>query len=131
VCGDAVGFDTGFTTGFSTSLSGCSALKTTLARPGITDPGHRGKLIVLVSVATLAVMALMVYLIWSGYREAIRNAETTSRNYAAIIEARLDATLRRTDADLQELARTIPVAALSKQAVPRYAREVGADWIIT
>lgn len=102
-------------------------MKTTQVRPGITDPGHRGKLIVLVSVATLAVMVLMAYLIWSGYREAIRTAETTSRNYAAIIEARLDATLRRADADLQELARSIPVAALSKQAVPRYAREVGAE----
>jgi hypothetical protein len=40
-------------------------------------------------------MALMGYLIWSGYQEAICTAETTTRNYVAIIEAQLDATLRR------------------------------------
>jgi len=91
-----------------------------------TDRGQRASLIALLSVAALAVMALMGYLIWSGYREAIRTAETTSRNYAAIIEARLDATLRRTDAHLLELTRDLPVAALSKQAVPRYARALDA-----
>ena len=37
-------------------------------------------------------------------------------------EAFLDATLRRADADLQELVHTVPVAALSQRAAPRYAR---------
>ena len=72
-------------------------------------------------------MALLGYLIWSGYRERIHSAETTTRNYAAIIEARLDATLRRADAELRDLARTIPVAALRKDAVSRYAHELEAD----
>ena len=75
-------------------------------------------------IAVLGVIALMSYLIWGSYREAILTAETTSRNYAAIIEARLDATLRRADAHLQELVRDVPIAALSKQAVPRYAGEI-------
>ena len=39
----------------------------------------------------LAVLSLLAYLIWSGYDEAIQAAGTTTRNYAAIIEARLDA----------------------------------------
>jgi hypothetical protein len=65
-------------------------------------------------------------LIWSDYHEAIHDAENTTRNYAAMIETRLDATLRRTDADLQELAREIPVAALGLKAVPRYSREISA-----
>ena len=88
---------------------------------------NRRKLLVALGAGALAVMALMGDLIWSGYREAIHAAETTTRNYAAIIEARLDATLRRADADLQDLVRTIPVAALSTQAVPRYARELGVE----
>ena len=88
---------------------------------------HRRKLFVALGASALAVMALMGYLTWSGYQAAIHAAETTTRNYAAIIEARLDATLRRADADLQDLARTIPVAALSDQAVPRYARELNIE----
>lgn len=87
---------------------------------------NRRKLLFALGTSTLAATALMGYLIWSGYREAIHTAETTSRNYAAIIEARLDATLRRADADLLELARELPVAALSKQEVPRYDRELDA-----
>lgn len=74
----------------------------------------------------LAVTALIGYLIWSGYQEAARWAETTTRNYAAILEARLDATLRRADAILQERARTLPVTALRQQAVSRYAGEIDA-----
>jgi hypothetical protein len=78
------------------------------------------------SVAAFAVISLLVYLVWSGYRDAIQNAESTTRNYAAIIEARLDATLRRTDADLQELAGKIPVAALDLKTVPGYKSEIAA-----
>jgi PAS domain S-box-containing protein len=69
----------------------------------------------------------MGYQIWSGYQEAIHSAETRTQDYSAILEDRLDATLRRADADLTQLAHTIPVAALSQQAVPRYARELDAD----
>jgi len=87
----------------------------------------RRQLIALLGIAALIVMTLMAYLIWSSYQDAIRTAETTTRNYAAIIEARLDATLRRADGDLQELVHKIPIAALSRQAVPRYARELNAD----
>ena len=60
----------------------------------------RARLAALLGAAVLAVLALLGYLIWSGYREGIVTAETTTRNYAAIIEARLDSTLRRIDADL-------------------------------
>ena len=74
----------------------------------------------------LAALQLVAYLIWSGYQEAMQEAETKTRNYVAIFEARLDATLRRTDAVLQELVRSIPDAALGRQAVPRYAREFDA-----
>ncbi len=87
---------------------------------------NRRNLAMAFGAGALAVAMLLGYLIWSGYREAIQSAETTSRNYAATIEARLDATLRRADAHLSELTRNLPVAALSKQAMPRHARELDA-----
>ena len=72
----------------------------------------------------LAVTALMGYRIWSSYVEAIRSAEATSQNYAALIEARLDATFRRAEAHVQELARSIPAAAMHKQADPKVAQAI-------
>ena len=91
-----------------------------------TGRRHRRTLLVPLGIAALVVTVLISYLIWSGYREAVLGAGTTTRNYAAILEARLDATLRRADAILLEQVRTVPVAALGKQAVPRYAREIDA-----
>ncbi len=87
---------------------------------------RHGGLTVLLGIILLAVASLVAYLIWFGYREAIHAAETASSNYAAIIEARLDATLRRADAHLQELVRDLPVRALSKQAVATDAADLDA-----
>jgi PAS domain S-box-containing protein len=78
-------------------------------------------------VAALAVVLLLGYLIWSGYQETIRGAATTSANYAAMLETRLEATLRRADAALLYLSRTVPVEALNKQAVPRHAARLNAE----
>jgi diguanylate cyclase (GGDEF)-like protein/PAS domain S-box-containing protein len=97
------------------------------ARVRAADRSHTGKLIAFLSVAAVTVIPVVGYLIWSSYQVAIHNAETTTHDYAVILEARLEATLRRADADLWDLARTIPVAALNQQAVPRYARELNAD----
>jgi hypothetical protein len=98
-----------------------------LAQPVSTDRRRRRKLIVLLGVVVLAAMQLFGYLIWSSYREAMHEAEIKTRNYTAIIEARLGATLRRADAEVQVLARTLPVAALNQQAAPRYVREFDAE----
>ena len=84
-------------------------------------------LIAFLSIVGLAMLVLLGYPIWSAYQQDLRDAETTTRDYAAIIKARLDATLRRADASLWELAKEIPAAALSQQAVPRYAGELNAD----
>jgi PAS domain S-box-containing protein len=86
----------------------------------------RRKLVVALGVSVAAVMTLLGYQLWSSYQESLSEAETKTRNYAAILETRLDATLRRADGDLRDLASRLPVAALSKQAVPRYAREIDA-----
>ncbi|MCX7150746.1 MAG: hypothetical protein NTY05_15340, partial [Rhodocyclales bacterium] len=63
-----------------------------------TDRGTPRELIAFLGIFAFAVIPLVAYLIWSGYQVAIDDAETTTRNYAAILEARLDATLRRADA---------------------------------
>jgi len=51
----------------------------------------------------LIVGGLLGYLLKTEHRDAIRAAETTGRNLAEIIEARLEASLRRTDAVLQAI----------------------------
>ena len=76
--------------------------------------------------AICSALALLGYLIWSSHEEEIRAAETTTRNYAAVIEAQLDAALRRADADLRTLQATIPRAALELHAVPRFAATLNA-----
>ncbi|MFY9315755.1 MAG: PAS domain S-box protein [Burkholderiales bacterium] len=87
----------------------------------------RGRFAALLVTAILAALALLGYLVWSGHDEAMRAAGITTRNYAAILETRLDATLRRTDANLQELRHRLPISALNKQAVPSHASQIDAD----
>jgi diguanylate cyclase (GGDEF)-like protein/PAS domain S-box-containing protein len=80
---------------------------------------NRRKLLFALCAIALAMMVLLGYLVAAGYREAIHAVETTTRGYAAILEARLDATLRRADADVQQLIRTTPLTMLNQDAVPR------------
>ena len=84
------------------------------------------RLLLALGVGAMGMLLLLAYLIWSGHREAIRSTEATTRGYAAVFEARLDATLRHTNAVLQTLAHQIPRAALDQQAVPLYARALDA-----
>jgi diguanylate cyclase (GGDEF)-like protein/PAS domain S-box-containing protein len=82
----------------------------------------RHKLLSALVAGAFAVMVVVGHLIWSGYGEAIHVAEARTRGYAAILEARLDATLRRADAELQQLVRTTPLAALNRDAVSANAQ---------
>jgi hypothetical protein len=87
---------------------------------------RRSKFVALLGLAAVMVIALLGYLAWSARDAAIRGARTTTHNYAAILEARLDSMLRRADSILLERVRTLPAAALSGKAVPRYAGEINA-----
>ncbi|HTD90718.1 MAG TPA: hypothetical protein VK663_08655, partial [Burkholderiales bacterium] len=80
------------------------------------------KLLIALVASALAVIAVSASLLWSGYREAIQDAEATTRGYAAILETRLEATLRRADALLQQLLRITPVTAMRQDAVLRNAQ---------
>ncbi len=59
---------------------------------------------------------LLAYSFWAIYRETRVEAEFTARSYAELIEARLDATLRRVDADLTRLAARLPGELLASAA---------------
>jgi len=90
------------------------------------DRAHRRKLMALLAVAVLGVTLILGTMIWTARLEVLREAGATTSNYAAILEARLDATLRRCDAVLQELALTLPDEALNQRAVPRHTAAINA-----
>lgn len=80
----------------------------------------------LMIVALSVLLSLLAYQLWLSYREQVRTAEISSRNLASIFETRLDATLRRTDADLKALSIEIPLVSLNQKAVPFFERSVNA-----
>ena len=78
----------------------------------------------LLAGALLLLLFLLAFQLGLSYRDQVRSAEISTRNLAAIFDARLDAALRRTDADLQALISEIPRAALGLKAQARYAKKV-------
>lgn len=77
--------------------------------------------------ALLVLLSLLAYQLWLSYRDQVRTAEISSRNLALIFETRLDATLRRTEADLKALSIDIPQAALSQQTVPYFEKAINGE----
>lgn len=77
-------------------------------------------------LAVMAVAALMGYLLWSSYRDAVNLAQVTTLNMAWLLESRLDATLRRVDTVLTgqavELQQTPAIMQLDQSS--RFRREV-------
>ena len=51
---------------------------------------------------------LLAYLVWSAYQDTAAEAELTAKNYAELVNARFEASLRRVDADLAQFAERIP-----------------------
>jgi PAS domain S-box-containing protein len=78
-----------------------------------------------------AVLALLLVLLgfqlWLSYANRVATAEVSARNFASIFEARFEATLRRTDADLRALTMEIPLAALRTGGGRRHAPGVEAS----
>ena len=81
----------------------------------------------LVVTGMLILLLLVVAQLWVSYQDQVKTAEISTRNLAAIFEARLDATLRRTDADLQTLAASIPREAMNQSVVPIFEKEINAN----
>ena len=94
---------------------------------GNPDGLGRRNLVVLMLLVALAAAIVFAYVAWSGYREAWQGAAVNTRNLAAIIEARLEATLVRTEAALEELAALVPKESLRADRSDAYrAKLTGA-----
>jgi len=84
--------------------------------------------LVLFFVATLVgAVILLAFVLGQVYREAGRQAETDARNVAGVLEARLNATLRRVHANLDHLAASLPMESLKAEAVDAYKGRLGAE----
>ena len=91
------------------------------------DRRQRRMLLIWLGCLLLGVLLLLAYQLWLSYHEQVREAETKTRNYAAIFETRLDATLRRSDAVLHGMIRLLPATVMSRQAAARNARPIGDE----
>ncbi|MFM9999269.1 MAG: PAS domain S-box protein, partial [Burkholderiaceae bacterium] len=89
---------------------------------------HLVTLIVALGALALAMLTLLGQLTWTAYQESIHAAQTRTADYAAILNTQLDTSLRRVDANLRQLVRSTPVAALDQKAVSRYVSGLGAEW---
>ena len=81
---------------------------------------HLGPLLLVIA----GTLTLLTYLLGASYHELQRQAETDARNIAEILETRLEATLRRTQANLEELAREVPLEALDAPENEQFAAPV-------
>ena len=61
------------------------------------------------------------------YQNEIKMAQINTRNLAAILETRFEATLHHADADLTLLAKTIPRQAMVQKDLARYQQSVNED----
>ena len=79
---------------------------------------------VLFLFVALAIVVPLAILLAAAYGDLHRQAETNARNVVNILEARLESTLRRAQAGLEELAAETPLEALSPSAPPALRRHV-------
>ncbi|MDD3353748.1 EAL domain-containing protein [Zoogloea sp.] len=69
-------------------------------------------------LVTLAIALLLGYVLGTARQDLHRQAERDARNITGILEARMDASLRRVQASLEELASELPLSALAPDAPP-------------
>jgi hypothetical protein len=70
---------------------------------------------------------LLFYVLWSAYRDVWAEARPFANSQSGLLEARFDATLRRIDATLEELAERLPKEALAADARTRFRAEIEKD----
>jgi len=79
---------------------------------------------ILFVLVALAIVAPLAFLLVAAYGDLHRQAETSARNVVNVLEARLEATLRRAQAGLEELAAETPLEALESAVSPALQRQV-------
>ncbi len=90
--------------------------------PGPVLP--RMQFLALLVLAIVSATALITYLLWSAREDALRAAQVTALNYARTQEARLDATLRRTDSVLLDVTQSLAMDALVPGGEARHAERI-------
>jgi len=71
----------------------------------------------LLVIALFSLLGMLVYFLWAGYREAVRDAEVTTRNLVQVIESRVHSDIARIDGILDFIAKEIPPEQLNQPAV--------------
>ena len=87
-------------------------------------PPYPPKSLGIIALLSLGVLTLLAFYLGSSYRDQSQLATAHARNLAAVLEARLNLTLRRTHATLESLAKEIPPEALRISARTGYATEL-------
>lgn len=78
-------------------------------------------------VAWVATTLLLGYFLWNSYHQTQTSAEVALNNVTQIVEARIEATLRRIQNDLEHIAQDLPAAALELPNVERFAEHIRFD----
>ena len=82
--------------------------------------GPRLRLVLFFLLTWLGVAVLLGFLLSEGRREAERKAHSDAVGVSALLEARLAATLRRLQGDLEDLSATLPRDAFKPALLERY-----------
>lgn len=77
----------------------------------------------MITLCVVGAIFLFGHVLWSSRAENLRVTEIEVQNYAELLSKRLEAALRAADADLMMVQKTLPVAALNKNAVTNFAEE--------
>jgi PAS domain S-box-containing protein len=67
---------------------------------------------------------LLGVFLWTSYQDQMALAKANSKNLVEVLETRLDATLRRAQVTLEDLASEVPLEALNLAARQRYAEHL-------
>ncbi|MGB4062255.1 MAG: EAL domain-containing protein [Azonexus sp.] len=79
-----------------------------------------------IALISLAVggFILLAYVLWSAYQEVWAEARSVAASQSELLEARFDATLRRIDMTLDELAERVPKDSLNTEAASRFRSDI-------
>jgi signal transduction histidine kinase len=78
-------------------------------------------------VALVATTVLLGYFLWNAYLQTQATVEVSLNNVAQVVEARIEASLRRIQNDLEHIAHDLPAAALELPNVERFAERIRYD----
>ena len=87
---------------------------------------HWQKTLGIVISLVVGLLSLLAFFLSSSHQDHTRLATANAQNLVEVLEARLDSTLRRTQATLEALAQEIPAESLHPEARNRFAPEITA-----